>query len=361
MNRLTTTIKMSLSRREFLKFGGGAMSALLLMPWDINRITAHFSPVVEETFPKLGRVTSTKIDGYKQPSFDGVLKKSFWRDLVLPITDVTIGDQESGHNRVWYQIENDAYVHSGDLQPVEVRTNEPDLSVTDSGKLAEISVPFSDAVWDIRRPDFHAYRLYYGTTYWVHEIVKDKVGTYWYRINDDKWKIRFFVNSAHMHIITPDEIAPISAHVPAQEKRIEIRLPEQIVIAYEYDRPVFMARTATGARFIDGDYRTPPGNYITNRKRPSRHMAAGDHAAPNSYDLPGVPWVSYLMENGISFHGTYWHNNFGRPRSHGCINLSIPDSRWIYRWCTPSVPLETKTINEKTGTMVHVIDKPLEI
>ncbi len=126
--------------------------------------------------------------------------------------------------------------------------------------------------------------------------------------------------------------------MPPTEKRIEIHLPEQIVIAYEGNQAVFMARTSTGARFIDGDYRTPPGTYITNRKRPSRHMAAGDRAAPNSYDLPGVPWVCYLMDNGISFHGTYWHNNFGRPRSHGCINLSIPDSRWVYRWTYPPVP-----------------------
>ncbi len=74
-------------------------------------------------------------------------------------------------------------------------------------------------------------------------------------------------------------------------KRLEIRLAEQ-VIAYE---SVACSRqyVPDGDRgaAIDGDYRTQPGRYITNRKRPSRHMAVGDPAAPSSYDLPGIPGV----------------------------------------------------------------------
>lgn len=348
----------TLTRRDFLKLAGSSLAGAFFLPLSLPVFSPRRVSSLEESQVTLGRVTSAKIDGYKQPSFKADLKRSYWRDLVLPITGVTVGDEESGHNRVWYQVENDCFIHSGDVQPVELRTNPPVLEIPPAGRLAEISVPFSDALWDIRRQDWYAYRLYYGSTFWIYEVLEDKNGVFWYRIDDDKWKISFYVNSAHMHIFTPEEVAPLSPQVPADAKHIEIRLPEQIVIAYEFDRPVFMARTATGARFIDGDYRTPPGIYITNRKRPSRHMAAGDRAAPNSYDLPGVPWVCYLMDNGISFHGTYWHNNFGRPRSHGCVNLSILDSRWVYRWCTPSVPLETVTMTEKTGTMVHIIDKP---
>ena len=71
-------------------------------------------------------------------------------------------------------------------------------------------------------------------------------------------------------------------------------------------------------------------------KRPSRHMGDGrlttDLAA---YELPGVPWVSYFTGNGIAFHGAYWHDNFGSPTSHGCLNMRNADARWIYRWSTP--------------------------
>ena len=47
---------------------------------------------------------------------------------------------------------------------------------------------------------------------------------------------------------------------------------------------------------------------------------AADHR-PAAYELPGVPWVSYFTGNGVAFHGTYWHDNFGSPTSHGCLNM----------------------------------------
>ena len=84
-------------------------------------------------------------------------------------------------------------------------------------------------------------------------------------------------------------------------------------------------------------------------------MASEDLAAANSYDLPGVPWVSYITGSGISFHGTYWHNDFGKPRSHGCINLSPEAARWIYRWTLPAVPFDQTTWIDDYGTPVRVI------
>ena len=123
-------------------------------------------------------------------------------------------------------------------------------------------------------------------------------------LKDDKIKTVYYVLARHLRLIPPEELAPISPHVPLSDKRIEVLLDHQAIIAYERDRPVFMSRAATGARFSSGNYETEPGRYLINRKRPSRHMAAGDRAAPNSYDLPGVPWVCYFTEDGISFHGT---------------------------------------------------------
>lgn len=359
MNDLLSSYLRTLSRREFLKLSGTSLLGLFALPFaDQVRRLDKAGNSQTSTLP-YGRVTAAKIDGFDRPSFKADLKKAYWQDLVLPITAVALGDEESGHNRVWYQVKHESYVHSGDIQPVDIQTNPVLTDVLPEGQLAVITVPFTDAVWSLKQKDRLAYRLYYGTTHWIYESVIDENGSAWYRINDDKWKIRYYVNAAHLRLITPEEIAPLSPDIPPSEKRLEIRLPEQVVIAYEYDQPVWMARTATGARFRDGDYRTPTGVYITNRKRPSRHMAAGDGADANSYDLPGVPWVSYLMENGISFHGTYWHNNFGRPRSHGCVNLSIQHAMWVYRWTNPTVPLTSMTAGEKNGTMVLVVDKPM--
>lgn len=359
MNETLSSYLKSLSRREFLKLSGLSLLGLFTLPfsgWDLrpNRLSSRLGV----TLP-YGRVTAAKIDGFAQPSYKADLKHSYWRDLVIPISGVALGDEESGHNRVWYQINQECFVHSGDIQPVDIQTNPIQTQLSPDGQLAVITVPFTDAVWDLKQKDRLAYRLYYATTHWVYGTATDENGDAWYRINDDKWKIHYYVRAPHLRLITPEDITPLSPEVPQAEKRLEIRLPEQVVIAYEYGSPVWMARTATGARFRDGDYRTPAGIYHTNRKRPSRHMAAGDGADANSYDLPGVPWVCYLMENGISFHGTYWHNNFGRPRSHGCVNLSPQDAQWVYRWSNPTVPLTSMTANEKDGTMVVVIDKPM--
>ena len=79
---------------------------------------------------------------------------------------------------------------------------------------------------------------------------------------------------------------------------------------------------------------TVQGNYAIYRKRRSQHMRGPD------YDLPNVEWVSYFYQ-GYALHGTYWHNNFGRPMSHGCVNMTNADAKWFYDF-------------GKIGTPVHV-------
>jgi lipoprotein-anchoring transpeptidase ErfK/SrfK len=68
--------------------------------------------------------------------------------------------------------------------------------------------------------------------------------------------------------------------------------------------------------------------------------------AIDAYELPGVPWTCFFAPHGIAFHGTYWHDNFGTPMSHGCINMRTEEAKWLYRWSLP----ETKSrIWEKRG------------
>jgi lipoprotein-anchoring transpeptidase ErfK/SrfK len=356
------------SRREFMKYSLSGFSAMFLLPlvgalpYSKNEAfpaseTAHSSSLQpgNSAIPEKGRILGNSVGLYAKPSFSSQLLKMFYTDVVQSITEVTLGDNEPAYNRVWYQINNEGFIHSGSVQPVEIRNNQPITTYPGNPFLVELTVPFTDTLWTLKRPDYFAYRLYYGTTYWISGIKKDSSGKVWYQIQDDKWEeLSFYADATHFHPIQHKEIAPLSPNVPVEEKRIEVNLPAQAVIAYEYDQPVFMTRAATGAHFSDGNFTTPSGHYITNRKRPSRHMAAGDPAAPNSYNLPGIPWVSYLTKSGISFHGTYWHNDFGKPRSHGCINLSIEAARWIYRWTFPTVPAGEDAWSEDTGTGVDV-------
>jgi lipoprotein-anchoring transpeptidase ErfK/SrfK len=174
-------------------------------------------------------------------------------------------------------------------------------------------------------------------------------------VYDDRKKLAYWGHAEHFRPVLEAELTPIHPEVPADEKWLQVNLAQQWVTAYEAGRPVFQARAATGAVFSTGDFRTPRGSFQTRRKRPSRHMAGGDLAADDRFDLPGVPWVSYFTSSGVSFHGTYWHNDFGRPRSHGCVNLTPQAAKWIYRWTLPHVPPGEGLVWEAQGTRVEVI------
>ncbi len=336
----------SLSRREFLKFSGGSLlGAALPQFMNANSVFAN----------QKGRVIYDYIDVYDVPSFSGKIIRQYWLDAILPITKVTLGDEEPAYNRVWYQIGNEGYAHSGGIQPVQTVVNPPVYGIPEGGQLAEVTVPYTDALWSPGKSRRVAYRFYYETTHWVVGITQAPDNTPWYRVIDDKWDLVFYVPAQHLRLIPASELQTISPEVPFSEKRIEVLTEEQLVIAYEYNKPVFTAKAATGAEFSNGVFFTPTGRHYIFHKRPYRHMAAGN-LARNGYDLPGIPWVCYITESGIAFHGTYWHNDYGRPRSHGCINLPSQASKWIFLWSTPVVPPEEQyAYDEDAGTAVDII------
>jgi hypothetical protein len=84
-------------------------------------------------------------------------------------------------------------------------------------------------------------------------------------------------------------------------------------------------------------------------------MVGGESDAA-MYDLSGVPWDTYVTENGVALHGTFWHNDFGAPRSHGCVNLTPQDAKRIYRWTLPTVPPGERYLYQPgQGTSVHIV------
>ena len=132
---------------------------------------------------------------------------------------------------------------------------------------------------------------------------------------------------------------------PADGKRqIVIDLSDQSLTAYQGDTVVLFSIVSTGKAATP----TPPGVFAIYQKLKTQHMTGDD------YDLPGVPWVSYIKENGTAFHGTYWHNDYGRPRSSGCINMTPQAAKWLYRWTIPSVPPEKELIYGFVGTRVEI-------
>lgn len=338
------------SRRDFIKLSGAALLGLMLPDVEFNRVSAYIPP------DQQGRVLTNILPLYKEPSDKSEKTVSWWRDVVLPLTGVEMDDHEEAHNRIWYKMGDDGYAYSGDIQPVRTIVQEPQASIPLRGALAEVTVPYTDTREEPSEEAKVAYRLYYDTTHWVDQVlIGEQDGQVWYRIYDDRFKLQYYVLARHLRIIPEKELAPISSDVPTYQKSIEVRLSQQLVTAYEGSQLVFATRASSGARFSSGRYATPTGNYSTFYKRPSRHMAT-DEIGSNGYDLPGVPWVLYITKSGISFHGTFWHNDFGTPRSHGCINLSPQAARWLYRWSLPTVPYDSQLVYKGYGTSVTIID-----
>ena len=102
---------------------------------------------------------------------------------------------------------------------------------------------------------------------------------------------------------------------------IEIDLSDQHLFAWEGKNQTFTAVISTGKSTTP----TYPGIYTIQRKYPQDRMRGAD------YDIADVPNVLYF-DRGYAFHGAYWHNNFGNPVSHGCINLPLNNAKWLFDW-----------------------------
>jgi lipoprotein-anchoring transpeptidase ErfK/SrfK len=317
----------------------------------LPELVLHF-PQPDDFANLQARIIDRTVWSFDEPNANARRAKLYWHDLVVPITNTTIGDDESAYNRVWYELEERGYAYSGGIQPVRTILNQP-ADIPMRGALGEVSVPYTDAYVEPDTNTEYVYRLYYETVHWVTRAVDSPDGSIWYRLLDDKFDQRYYVPARHIRLISNEELTPLSPDVPGEKKRIEVQLGEQLLLAYENERAVFATRISTGGKRLSGTYTTPVGNFITYHKRPTRHMAAGDIAS-NGFDFPGVPWVVYITESGISFHGTYWHNDYGIPHSHGCINMTPQAAKWLYRWTMPTVPPEKLLVYGRVGTKVEI-------
>lgn len=136
---------------------------------------------------------------------------------------------------------------------------------------------------------------------------------------------------------TPEYTAPTAApYVPPQvtgsggERWIDVDLSQQRLYAYEGDTLVNSFVVSTGT------WQTPT---VTGSYKIWIKLRSSSMSGPGYY-LPDVPYIMYFYK-GYGIHGTYWHNNFGTPMSHGCVNMTIADAEWVYNFT-------------KVGTVVNV-------
>jgi lipoprotein-anchoring transpeptidase ErfK/SrfK len=220
--------------------------------------------------------------------------------------------------------------------------NDIAYTIREGGQVAEVTVPITQSMRYSAAFGWQPlYRLYYKSNHWVTGVDYGPDGTAWYQLTDDLLKVDYWVPAKHMRLIPDSEMRPISPHVPPGEKRVEVSIRHQSLIAYEGDEIVMHTNVSTGIPGLNSSgigipTATPPGRFNVAIKVPVRHMGDGSLTSDvHAYELPGVPWVAFFVDTGVAFHGTYWHDNYGNEMSHGCVNMRPEEAKWLYRWLTP--------------------------
>jgi len=177
---------------------------------------------------------------------------------------------------------------------------------------------------------------------------------------DQKETRAVFLNSP---LVVPNYLAqlPTPKRVLGEstaEKRIYVDLSNQMLYAYESDRLVYSFLVSTGKWG-----KTPTGVFDIWGKFRYTKMSGGSVALHTYYYLPNVPYVMFfendqvVASRGFSIHGTYWHENFGHPMSHGCVNMKTSEAAIIYNWSSPKVPDGKNTVkstSENPGTQIII-------
>lgn len=113
----------------------------------------------------------------------------------------------------------------------------------------------------------------------------------------------------------------LGAGVPDGRRWVEVDISDQMLTAWQGDTVVLRTKVSTGKP----GWRTLPGTFNVYVKYTQTRMVGPD------YDTPDVPWTMYYYQ-GFAIHGAYWHNNFGTPVSHGCVNLRVDEAKLLFDW-----------------------------
>jgi len=335
------------SRRQFLQIMG--ISALsIALPGEVlaqNKLVEQLA----SSNKQLGRVCFHYSIVYKEPNERSKISDYLMYDSLIGLPKLITTEDSRGRPKKWWQLDEERFVEAGLVQPVEYHPNVSKQLIPEGGCLGEVTVPILNVH---TKPNGTRSRrnYYYSSTFWVLSRVFDSRGIAWYELLDDVNLLSYYVRAFGVRLVTKDELERISPDLPPETKRLELHLGDQKVIAFENEKAVFEASVSTGV--LTGS--TPLGTFQTKRKRPCRRMV-NEPDLQNHYDLPGVPWVSYFTDGGVAFHGAYWHANWGRRMSNGCVNMQSEDAKWIYRWCVPEVPFDQYYYEEPNGTRVDVV------
>lgn len=169
-----------------------------------------------------------------------------------------------------------------------------------------------------------------------YKIIFDKDIPYPERVSDD-WYVIVDSNSITPFTDIGDE--ELTKNSATTSKYIVIDLSQEMLYAYGGNELFTQESISTGLDFTP----TPIGTFEVFKKTPSRYMQGPiPNVSTQVYDLPGVPWNLYFTSGGSVIHGAYWHDHFGKPWSHGCVNLEPQKAKKLYLWADIGIKVIVK-------------------
>lgn len=325
---------------------------------------------------RLGRVNVGMVKIKARPDEDAQTVGRLYEDAVVPWLREVVGHKQYYINQRWVETP-EGYIYAPYLQPVKNLPNAPAENLYETslgqGMWVEVTVPYVDVdmstggstAWFKNRVEEGGIppRVYYNQIFWVDQVRTGESGQIYYRVNPNYYGGLdiLWAPAEAFRAITPEELEPINPDV--EDKRIVVDLIHQTLSCYEGDAEVYFTRVSTGAKFdAEGNpvdkWSTPVGEHRVSRKYISLQMSGGTTGA--GWDLPGIGWVSIFAIGGVAVHATFWHNDFGVPRSHGCVNARPKDAKWIFLWTRPYVSYDNGTedisISGVESTKVKVVE-----
>ena len=378
-------MKRSISRRDFLKVAGLGLGALAFNPFDFKSLNVEklYAPKRLPQFPAseiIGRlVNDTAVRSRPSITDASGVDTSIGTkgaDELIEWEREVVGNVPNLTNQKFLQF-SQGFIWSSRVQPTRNLPNTPftEMPAGQSGFWAEVTVPLVDLTpdgvvaspWLQSRRDYNFQpRVYYGQVIWIDRIRQDN-GFVEYRWNEGAdghgygygaYGEFFWLDGAGVKVLTEADVAPISPNVDPKDKTIVADLTYQTLSCFEGKNEVYFCRISSGIKqdangMPSNELATPVGDLMTHWKIISKNMTAG--SAQAGYSTPAVPWCTFVSGDGVAIHGAFWHNNFGDKISHGCINVSPSDAKWIFRWTTPTISLtqsEQRMTYPDHGTLV---------
>jgi hypothetical protein len=356
-----------ISRRDFINIAALGLGGLGFTYRPKFPLLSEFPP-----YERLGRVCVGMAEVKARPNINSQTVGVLYEDAIVPWLREGVANSADINRIIQRWVETpDGFLYSPYVQPVRNLPNDPisrlQLMSLGEGSWAEVTVPYADVILN-STPSSHSWvsarveqglpvRVYYGQIFLVDRIETRDDGNVYYRVNPNYYGglDMLWVPAEAMRIIYPEEIAPINPE--AVDKRVVIDLKRQTLSCYEGVQEVFFCRVSTGIEIGS----TPIGSHRISRKYISLQMSgSGSGGTGAGYDLPGIGWTSIFVTGGVAIHATVWHNEFGFPRSHGCVNCLPEDAKWIFRWSQPAVTYDPGmldiSLSGEDSTSIEVIE-----